>query len=157
MPCRLCVRRTSVPPSVSGTPCWSLRRPGEWLKLLAAVLSWTDEAVSLDQPGGVVCFAEREQRLPQFLDGVEGLHPQKVLLQRADEALGAAIALGCANEGRGAVNAEEGKLLLEVVRHVLRAMVVPQLQAACDGDLPPSDSVKPLWPWWRIARPAAAS
>ena len=45
--------------------------------------------MALDQPGIVVDFAEREQRLPQLLDGTEGPYPEQVLLQRADEPLGA--------------------------------------------------------------------
>jgi hypothetical protein len=31
-----------------------------------------------DQPSGVVALAEREQRLAQILDRVEGLHPQEI-------------------------------------------------------------------------------
>ena len=48
--------------------------------------------MALDQPGRVVGFPEREQRLPQLLDGVEGSHPKQVLLEGADEPLGTAIA-----------------------------------------------------------------
>jgi hypothetical protein len=50
--------------------------------------------MSFDQPSGVVAFAEREQRLAQILDRVEGLHPQEIFLQGSDEAFGTAIALG---------------------------------------------------------------
>ena len=45
-------------------------------------------------------FAELQQGLSQFLDGAEGLHPQEVLLQRADEPLGAAVPFGGTDEGR---------------------------------------------------------
>jgi hypothetical protein len=66
--------------------------------------------VPLDQPSGVVGLAEVEQRPAKLLDGVEGLHPQEVLLQRADEALGAAVALRCADEpahrGRGSTKVQ---------------------------------------------------
>ena len=47
-----------------------------------------------DQPYGVAGVLEREERLAQLLESVEGLHPQEVVLQRADEALGAAVVLG---------------------------------------------------------------
>ncbi len=55
--------------------------------------------MAFDQPGVVVGFPEREQRLPQLLDGLEGPHPEQVLFQRADEPLGAAIAFRCPHEG----------------------------------------------------------
>ena len=48
--------------------------------------------MALDQPSVVVGFSEREQRLPQLLDGVEGSHPEQVFLEGADEPLGTAIA-----------------------------------------------------------------
>src|SRR3954463_6008158 len=65
------------------------------LKVPPAIFSRSEEAVAFDQPAVVVGFAEREQRLPQLLDGLEGPHPQQVFLQRADEPLGAAIAFWC--------------------------------------------------------------
>jgi hypothetical protein len=54
------------------------------------------EAVPLDQPSGVVGVAEFEQCEAEFLDGVEGPHPQEVLLEGADEALGATLLHGSA-------------------------------------------------------------
>ena len=39
------------------------------------------ESVVFDQPTVIVGFPEREQRLSQFLDGLEGPHPEQVLLQ----------------------------------------------------------------------------
>ena len=62
------------------------------MKLLLAELGRREEAVALDQPGRVVGFAERQQRLTQFLDGRKGPHPQQVFLEGADEPLGTAIA-----------------------------------------------------------------
>src|SRR3954452_5344109 len=97
-----------------------------------AKLGWREEAVALDQPGRVVGLPEREQRLPQLLDGLEGPYPEQVFLQRADEALGAAIAFWCPHEGGRTLDAEEGQFLLEVVRHVLRAVVVAHDQTAGD-------------------------
>src|SRR3954452_25535807 len=97
-----------------------------------AKLGWREEAVALDQPGRVVGLPEREQRLPQLLDGLEGPYPEQVFLQRTDEALGAAIAFWCPHEGGRTLDAEEGQFLLEVVRHVLRAVVVAHGQTAGD-------------------------
>ena len=45
------------------------------------------------KPGHVVGVAEREQRSAQLFDSVEGPHPKQVLLERANEALGAAVPL----------------------------------------------------------------
>jgi hypothetical protein len=39
------------------------------LKLLLPELGWREEAVPLDQPGGVVGLAEVKQGLAQFLNG----------------------------------------------------------------------------------------
>src|SRR3954453_16735754 len=75
----------------------------------------------LGQPGRVVSLAEGEQRLTQLLARGEAPHPQQVLLQRADEALGAAVALRRPHERRRALGAQEAELLLEVVGHVLSA------------------------------------
>ena len=60
--------------------------------------------MTLDQSGVVIGFLERKQRLPQLLDTLEGPHPQQVLLQGADEPLGAAIAFRGADKGRRAVD-----------------------------------------------------
>src|SRR6266511_4085032 len=44
------------------------------------------------------------------------------------EALGDAVALGLAHEGRRGLDAEEGDLVLEVVGHAVGAVVVAKLQ-----------------------------
>src|ERR671927_1595526 len=119
----------SVPPAVGGTPDWSLRGQGRDWKLLLPDRGGRPEAVALDQPGRVVSLAEGEQRLTQLLDRGEAPHPQQVLLQRADEALGAAVALRRPHERRRALGAQEAELLLEIVGHVLRAVVVPDGEA----------------------------
>src|SRR4051812_18578505 len=85
-----------------------------------------------DEPGGVVAFPKDEQRLTELLDGVEGAHPEQVLLQGPDEALGAAVPLGSPHEGRRTRDAQEGKLLLEGVGHVLAPMSVPHGETAPD-------------------------
>jgi hypothetical protein len=105
--------RADVPPAVGETPGSSLRGEGRGWKLLGADGGGWPEPVPLDEPGRVVGIAELEQRLAQFLDRVEGPHPEQVLLQGADEALGAAVALGRADEGGRALGAEEGEFLLE--------------------------------------------
>src|SRR3954453_5642217 len=102
------------------------------LKVSRAIFSRAEESVALEQTGRVVALAEREQGLPQLLDGLEGPHPQQVLLQRADEALGAAIAFRGADEGGRTLDAEEGDLFLELVGHVVRSVVVAHRQTAGD-------------------------
>ncbi len=64
-----------------------LRGESRCWKLLLTDGAWRLEAVPFDQPGGVVGFAELEQRAAQVLDAVEAVHPEEVLLQGADEAL----------------------------------------------------------------------
>ena len=86
-------------------------------------------AMAGDQPVGVVPSGEIEQRQAQLLDGLEVAHPQEVFLQRTDEALGDAVALGLAHEGRRSLDAEEGDLALEVVGHVVRSVVVLEHEA----------------------------
>ena len=46
----------------------------------------------LDQPRRVVDIPKRQKRVAQILDRVEALDPEQVLLERADEALSAAVA-----------------------------------------------------------------
>ena len=52
-----------------------------------------------DEPDRVVDPPKAEQRLTELLDGVEGAHPEQVLLQGPDEALGAAVPLGSPHKG----------------------------------------------------------
>src|SRR3954471_22978571 len=85
-----------------------------------------------DEPGRVVELPKVEQRLTELLDGVEGAHPEQVLLEGADEALGAAVPLGGSHEGRRTLDAQEGKLLLEGVGHVLAPVIVPHGETARD-------------------------
>src|SRR5271166_466986 len=47
-----------------------------------------------DQPVRVVSLSERQQRLSEFFDRFEGPDPEQVLLERADEPLGAAVPPG---------------------------------------------------------------
>ena len=65
--------------------------------------------MAIDQPGCVAGLSEREQRLSQLPEGPEGPYPQQIFLQRADEALGTAIAFRGADECPRAVDAAEGQ------------------------------------------------
>src|SRR3954452_16024690 len=85
-----------------------------------------------DEPDRVVDLPKAEQRLTELLDGVEGAHPEQVLLERADEALGATVPLGSPHKGGRALDAQEGKLLLEGVGHVLAPVIVPNGETARD-------------------------
>src|SRR5215213_2245060 len=93
-----------------------------------------------DEPGCVVALPKDEQRLTEVLDGVEGLHPQEVLLERADEALGAAISLGGSHEGGRTLDAQEGQLSLESVGHGLAPMSVPNRETAPDPRAKPAQA-----------------
>ena len=90
-------------------------------------------AVALDQPLLVGAVLEREQREAQLLDRLERLHPEQLLLERADEALGAAVALGCGHKRRARADAEEAQFALEVVAEVLAAVVVAQAEPGGDA------------------------
>src|SRR5687767_1753042 len=82
-----------------------------------------------DQPSFVVGPLEVEQGETELLDGVEGPDPEQVLLERPDEALGAAVPFGRPDKGGRRGGAEPGDLLLEVVRHVLAPMIVADAEA----------------------------
>lgn len=86
-------------------------------------------SVAFAQPGGVVAGGEGGQSLSQLLDRGEVANPEELFLERPDRSFGHAVALGLADEGRGAGDAEAPDLGLEVLRHILRAMVVSQDEA----------------------------
>src|SRR3954464_861543 len=88
--------------------------------------------VPFDEPGRVVELPKNEQRLTELLDGVEGAHPEQVLFECAEKALGAAIPLGGPHEGGRTRDAQEGELLLEGVGHVLAPVIVPDGETARD-------------------------
>ncbi len=58
-------------------------------------------AVPFDEPRAIVPLLELQECQAQLLHGVEGAHPQQLLLQRPDEPLGATVAFGFADEGGG--------------------------------------------------------
>lgn len=73
----------------------------------------------LSEPCGVVLGCKGGQRLAELLDRLEVLHPEQLLLERANGALGDAVALGLSDESRGAEDAKALDLVLEVVGHVV--------------------------------------
>ena len=77
----------------------------------------------------VESLLELHQRLPEFLDRVEGSHPQELFLQRADEPLRYAVAFRGLDEARAGLDTQETELPLEGMAHVLWPMVVPEHQA----------------------------
>src|ERR1700756_5371043 len=79
-----------------------------------------------DEPSFIVALGECDELGAQFLDGFERPHPEQVLLQGSDEALGDAIALEFAHEGRRSLDAQTFDLVLEIVGHVIGAMIVTQ-------------------------------
>src|SRR3954469_23365840 len=85
-----------------------------------------------DQPGGVVALPKDEQCLTELFDGVEGAHPEQVLLQGPDEALRTAVPLRRPYEGRRTRDAQEGELLLEGLGQVLAPVIVPHGETARD-------------------------
>jgi IS5 family transposase len=75
--------------------------------------------VALPQPGGVVEGGEFGQCESQLLDGGEVPDPEQLFLQRADDPLGDAVALGLAHEGGRAGDPHEADLVLEILRHIV--------------------------------------
>src|ERR1700685_1762823 len=76
-----------------------------------------------DEPTFIVALGERDELGAQFLDGFERPHPEQVLLQGSDEALGDAIALGFAHEGQRSFDAQTFDLVWKSP-----AMIVTQLE-----------------------------
>ena len=105
--------------------------------LICSYLCWGAISVPGDEPGFVVVTGELDERGSQFFDGIEVPHPQQVLLQSSDEALGDAVALGFPHEGGRSFNTQAFDLVLEVARHVVGAMIMAKLQSTrdawCDG------------------------
>src|SRR5579871_3055056 len=86
-----------------------------------------------DEPLLVVDLDPLEERETQLLDGAERVDPEKLLLERAEEALGDAVAFRRPNERRARLGAEPGELALEGVAHVLAPVVVTHLEAVYDA------------------------
>ena len=67
----------------------------------------------------VVALAELFEGFGQFFQGLEMPHPEKLLLESAEETFDAAVAFGLTDEGRGGLQAEKADLALKVVAHEL--------------------------------------
>src|SRR5688500_1936633 len=103
------------------------------------------EAVALDHPLAVVELRPGDEREPQILDGREGLHPQQLLLERADHPLCAAIALGRTYERWARFDTEEREFVLERIAQVLTAVIVTHGEPAGDvGFDQPEATADPL-------------
>src|SRR4249920_3269385 len=85
--------------------------------------------MSGDEPGFVVASGELDERGSQLFDGVEGPHPQQVLLQGADETLCDAVALWLSHEGGRSFDSQAFDFVLEIAGHIVGAMIVTQLQS----------------------------
>ena len=92
-----------VPVHSSETPSFAYAAMSVRADLNGADLGRRPVAVPLDDPALVVGLLERDERQAQLLDGVETPDPEQVFLQHPDEALGAAVAFGLADEGRRAM------------------------------------------------------
>src|SRR3954466_15757781 len=105
--------------------------------LIGSHLGWSTIAVPSDEPSFIVALRELDECGSYLFDGVEGSHPQQVLLQSSDEALCDAIALGFPHEGGRGFDPQAFDFVLEIAGHVVGAMIVTQLQSTrhtwCDG------------------------
>ena len=89
--------------------------------------------MALEDPGPVVLVLEGLEGAAEVLDDVEAPEPEQVLLQDADAALDAPLALGFADERRRAREAEEVELAPEVVGDEPAAVIVAQPGAGVDA------------------------
>lgn len=80
--------------------------------------------MALEQPRRDVATPELLECGLQVVDRVEAAQPEKLLLEGADEAPGAAVALWLADKGGARGHAGEGELALEVIGDQLAAMIV---------------------------------
>ena len=80
--------------------------------------------VILSRPCGFRGRGELSEIFAQLFDTCEVLDPEQLLFQRPDGPLFHAVAFRLAHEGRRAFDAEELDLVLEVLGHVIRAVVI---------------------------------
>ena len=78
----------------------------------------------------VVPLAEFLKRLGQLLQRREVSHPKQLFLEGAEESLDAAVAFRLPDKGGRRSDAKKGDLILEVVAHELRAVIMPESDAA---------------------------
>ena len=93
--------------------------------------------MALDDPVFVVCALKLQKGLAQFLHGAESPYPEQVFFEDADKVLGAAVAFRGPDKGWGVGDFQKGNLFLEIVRHILDAVVMSQVQSLgglrCEG------------------------
>lgn len=85
------------------------------VKVVEAKDSGRDDPEPFDQPVCVVSLLEGDDGLAQLLAGLEVPRSEEVLLERPDEALGAAVTPWGLDEGGRTGHAEDGDFLLEVI------------------------------------------
>src|SRR5262245_19344055 len=101
--------------------------------------------MALAEPLPVVPLLELQQRQAQFLAGVERPHPESLLFECADEALGHPVALGLPYERRTRDDPQELQLVLEVVADVLAPVIMAREQPTRDPALVrPEQRLDPL-------------
>ena len=84
-------------------------------------------AVPGDEPSFVVVSGERDERGSQVFDGIEGPHPQQVLLQGSDERSATPLPSGSrTKEGEASIPRHS---ISPWKSHVVGAMIVTQLQS----------------------------
>src|SRR5690349_3430300 len=108
-------------PSVEPQDDGSCRRPSGLVA--RAVRQRAQIAEPLQAPLRIVAGDERGDRGADLLGGAEDPAPDRLLLERAEEALDHAIALRLANKGVAQADAPVRELLGEVVRDVLWTMI----------------------------------
>ena len=87
--------------------------------MIGSHLGWGTISVPGDEPGFVVAIGELDECGSQLFDGVEGSHPQQVLLQGSDEALCDAVALWLSHEGGRSFDPQAFDFVLEIAGHVV--------------------------------------
>src|SRR3974377_2339388 len=90
--------------------------------LISSHLGWGTIAVPSDEPSFVVASGEVDECGSQLFDGVEGPHPQQVLLQGSDEALCDAVTLGLSHERGRSFDSQAFAFFLEIAGHVVEDM-----------------------------------
>jgi len=78
----------------------------------------------------VVPLAEFLKRSGQLLQRGEVSHPEQLFLEGAEEALDAAVAFLLPDKGGRRSDAKKGDLALKVAAHELRAVIMPESDAA---------------------------
>src|SRR5574339_675547 len=87
----------------------------------------------LDEPLFIIETQPVEKRLAELLHGLERAHPQELLFERPNEPFRDAIAFRSAHERRAGHHPEKPEFGLEIVAHILTAMIMPHLQIPCDA------------------------